>query len=529
MFNSRDSMRVQTRCLTIVWLLLGAVFFQCPVFSQQPRESEQQILQIQQLIAQGDLIGARQMLSAAVKRFPIDAGLDNLRGIVEAQEGNFAAAESSFQSAVRRAPKFTGAYLNLGRLYQERSLADPQAARKALNVYEQVLRYDANHAEANYQSATLLVRQGAYQAALDHLSRLPAKTQHSAPALSISCAAYIGLGDGQRADEAVARLVAHPDFSELDVQTVQTTLTAVNGAPEWLIKLLKGLQQRQQLSPAMTRLLAAAEARINQSPGEPTKPSVPLLLDLARTAHQQRDYKKSLGYLAHARDLEPQNANLHYYFGLVCVNLDLLAEAYEAFGKAVQLEPNHALYNYARGTIAAFRRDPAEAVPYFEKYLQLKPQDPRAKLALGVALFRAKDYEAAAKMLDDAAVHQENAATAHYYLGSIAKQRKQLAEALREFELALKANPEYTDALAELGQYYLLQKNYAQAEQHIRRALTINPDHYAANLNLLTLYTRTKNKNLAEQEKRFAEVQQLRETKAQEFLRIVEVHPFPVP
>src|SRR5215475_4546932 len=107
------------------------------VFSQQTREKERErrILQIQQLFTQGDLAGARKALDEASKQFPADAGLDNLQGIIEAQEGNYAAAERSFNRAVARERKFTGAYLNLGRLYQEHAADDPQALQKSLEVY----------------------------------------------------------------------------------------------------------------------------------------------------------------------------------------------------------------------------------------------------------------------------------------------------------------------------------------------------------------------------------------------------------
>ncbi|MEJ7618017.1 MAG: tetratricopeptide repeat protein [Pyrinomonadaceae bacterium] len=259
------------------------------------------------------------------------------------------------------------------------------------------------------------------------------------------------------------------------------------------------------------------------------RPSVALLLELARVAHQQRDDKGSLGYLAHARDLEPRNASVHYYFGLVCVSSNLIAEARDAFGKAISIEPDNASYNYAMGAVSSFRREPAEAIPYFEKYLRLKPQDPRGKLALGAALFRAKDYHAATKILTEATAHPENATTARYYLGSIARQQGRIDEAVSELELALKAKPDYPDALAELGQCYFMRKDYERAGAQLRRALEINPDHYAANFNLLTLYARAKDERREAQEKRFAEVQQLREEKMQELLRIVEVRPFPAP
>src|SRR5437879_6659047 len=59
-------------------------------------ERDQKILQIQQLIQDHDLAEASRKILEAAKQYPADAGLDNLRGIVEAQQGNYAAAEKSF-------------------------------------------------------------------------------------------------------------------------------------------------------------------------------------------------------------------------------------------------------------------------------------------------------------------------------------------------------------------------------------------------------------------------------------------------
>src|SRR6267378_5375689 len=127
------------------------------------KERDQKILQIQQLIQDHDLAEASRKILEATKQYPSDAGLDNLRGIVEAQQGNYAAAEKSFSQALQREPKFTGASLNLGRLYQESFAADSQARRKALDVYLGVLAYDPKNPEANYQSAALLLEQGKYK------------------------------------------------------------------------------------------------------------------------------------------------------------------------------------------------------------------------------------------------------------------------------------------------------------------------------------------------------------------------------
>jgi tetratricopeptide (TPR) repeat protein len=525
--------------VTFVFFLVFLWSKPVSAFSQQTgeKERERRILEIQRLFGQGDLAGARKLLDEASERFPADAGLDNLQGVIEAQEGNYAAAERSFRRAVTRDRKFTGAYLNLGRLYQERSADDPQALTKALDVYRQVLQYEPANAEANYQSAALLMRKGAYQSSLDHLSRLPAKIQETAQALSISCADYAGLGRGERANEMASRLIAHPDFSEPDVIAILPALTG-GRRDDLSVELLEGLRKRRPLTPALTRRLGLAyELTGNLAESRATlersatgdQPTVALLVDLARVAHKQRDYKGALGYLAHARDLGPNDAGLHYFFGLVCLDLNLVAEARAAFDSAVKIEPENPAYNYALGTASTFRHDPAEAIPYFEKYVRLKPQDARGKLALGAAMVRARQYDAATRMLMEAAKVSETATTAHYYLGCVARQNDRPDDAIRELQQALKANPDYADALAELGQCYLMKREYEQAGKLLRRALEIAPDHYAANFNLLTLYARTKDEREAAQSARFEEVKKLREEKAQEFLRMIEARPYSVP
>jgi len=518
---------------------LAALF--CSTFllagQDQQRARDRTIRQIQRWIEWQDLAGAKKLLDEAAKEFPNDAGFDNLRGVIDAQEGDRKSAESSFSRAVRRSSRFTAAYLNLGRLYQEESASDPKSRQKALDVYARVLGFEPGNEEANYQSAVILLQQGKFQESLAHLSKLPEDVQGQAQALSIFCADYAGSGNRPAADDAASRLLADTEFSEADALQVLPGATA-GKRDDIVVLLLEGLQKRVTLSPPILYALGLAYARTNrladaratlEKSAAGNNMSVPRLLELARIAHQQQDYKGSLGYLAHARDLAPENAGIHYDFGLVCLDLELLAEAGNAFEKAVKLEPENASFNYAMGSVAAFRHDPAEAVPFFQKYLELKPDDPRGKLALGTALFRAKDYEAAVPWLNQAVAASDTATAAHYYLGAIALQQRRLDDAFSQLQSALKAKPDYTNALAELGQYYLMQKDYPQAETYIRRALELDPDYLAANLYLLTLYTRTGDSRREEQAKHFEELQKLRDQKAQDLMRIVEVRPFETP
>jgi tetratricopeptide (TPR) repeat protein len=529
------SFRCVAAALTsIIFLLLATSL--CHSENDVATVRDRTILDIQQLIERGDLASARHSLNEAAIQFPNDAGLDNLLGVIEAQQGHYVLAETSFRKAIQRDPRFTSAYLNLGRLYQENLSADPHARDKALETYERLLSFDSDNAEANYQSATLLLANGKYRESLARLASLPKSTQEEAQALSILFDDYAGIGDRKQTDDVATRLLRSPDFSEADARQILPALR-IGKRGDLIVAFLENLQKQGQLSPDLLHSLGLAyeslgrpsEARATLEQLANDHLSVVLLLELARIAHEQKDYTGSLGYLAHARDLDPKNANIHYSFGLVCLDMDLIAEARNSFEKAVTLEPDNPSYNYEMGATSAFRHDASEAVPYFEKYIKLKPDDPRGKLALGAALFKAKDYDNAGTWLVDAAKSPATATAAHYYLGVLALQEGSLDEASTQLNLALQQKADYPDALAELGHYYLIKKDYVESEKKLQRALAIEPDHLSANFYLLTLYTRTGDPRRSGQSKRYEDLQKLLEEKSREFLRMVEVRPFEDP
>jgi tetratricopeptide (TPR) repeat protein len=491
------------------------------------------ILQIEQLITNGDVDSARALLAKAEREFPADAGLDNLSGVLAAQQHSYADAERSFHLAIQRDPRLTAAYLNLGRLYQENAASDPHATEKALKIYGRVLEYDEGNAEANYQSATLLQQSGQYQQSLFALKRLPSGVQETAQVLSLYCADAAALGKREQAEDALRRLTIRSDFSEADVRQMLPALHA-GKRDDLLVAALEALQQREKLPADLMHTLALsyeATGKLNEARSSLEESategnlSVTLVLDLARVAHKQKDYEASIGYLAHARDLQPADPSIHYSFGMVCLDLELIAEARNSFEKALKLDPENPSYNYVMGVTSSFERDPADAVPYLKKYLELRPQDPRGQLALGAVLFRAKDYNAATPLLSEAVKAPATATAAHYYLGALSLRDGRLDEAADHLRLALKTNPEYADALAELGHYYLLRKNYAESEAQLHHALQVEPDHFSASFYLLTLYTRTGDSRREAQAKRYDDLQKLREQKSREFLRMIEVQP----
>jgi tetratricopeptide (TPR) repeat protein len=463
---------------------------------------------------------ARRELAQALELYPTSPAVYNL--------------ERRFREALLREADYTDARLNLGRLYQENAARFPDAARKALAEYQAILEYEPDHVEARFQSASLHQTLGDFDRSLDDLSRLPPANQERPTALAIRCANHAGRGERSLADEAAAALLRRTDLTALDVRPILPVLAA-HGREDLALRLLEVLRDRRwasaddlkslgllherqgQLAFAREALEAAAAARPE---------SVALLLDLARVAHKQGDLRGALGYLGHARALEPDNAHVHFFFGMVCVDLDLGAEADKSLVEAVRLDPDNPSINYAMGAVASHRKDPGEAIPYFERYSELRPDDPRGPFNVGLAAFKAKDYVAAREKLVPAAERRETAAPANYYLARMAWAELEFEEAERLARRAIEADPDYADPYSELGFVYMRLGEIEKAEQALERCLELDPDHYLGNLHLGMLYARTRDPRGPGQKERFEMLKKERDRRAVDFLRPIEVRPY---
>lgn len=481
-----------------------------------------------------DRPAARLELKRALELYPSSPAVYNFLGVVEAGDGSYEEAELRFREAILRAPQYTDAHLNLGRLYQESAAEDAEAAGKALAAYRAILEYEPDHVEARYQSARLHQALGEFDRSLEDLSRLPPADQERPAALAVRCADHAGRGEVAQADEAAEAMLRRPDLSELDVRPILPVL-ASHGREDLALRLLDvlrtrgwassdDLQRLGVLEERQGRLALAREALEASWRGNPG--SVGLLLDLARVAHKQEDHRGALGYLAHARTLEPDNAHIHFFFGMVCVDLELGAEAYNSLKEAIRLDPDNAAMNYAMGAVAVHRQDPGEALPYFRKYVELRPEDPRGPFNVGVAAFKAKDYATARAELVPAAARPETAAYANYYLARMARAENEFEEALGYAQKAVESDPDYADPYSELGLVYLRLGQPELAETALERCLELEPDHYLGNLHLAMLYARTKDPRHMAQRERFETIKKKRLEEGKEFLRPIEVRPY---
>jgi tetratricopeptide (TPR) repeat protein len=492
------------------------------------------ILAIQDRISSGDLKGARSEITVALKQHARAGGLWNLLGIVEAQQGDNQKAQVDFEKAVRLAPELVGAHLNLARVYQIRSEADPALAAKAMSEYQTVLKLDPGQTEARFQTAALLEWQGSFQSSLEELGRLPEAERSRARALALQCANYGALGRDQEASSAADRLAVAADLSEADVFAALPALEE-KGRDPLVIRLIEdsrkrdiaGAQLLMQLAQAYERSQKFTQARDTLEVVAQISPlSLNLLLDLARLAYKAGDREGALGYIAHARDIEPQNALPHFLFGLISLKVEAYLDARQSLEKAVALEPANPDYNYALGLVALEGHDVSEAIPYFRKFVELRPEDPRGRLGIGIALYYVGKYDEARVEFTAISKSPRLAAPAHYFLGRIAMRDGDDDGAFPELEQAVSAWPDYVEAHAELGLIYVHRSQFDAARRELDIALSRDADSFLANTNLLVLYQRTKDPKSAAQADRVRELEKRREERKELLYRTIEVRPY---
>lgn len=491
------------------------------------------ILQIQGEIQAGRLENAISEIDAALKDNPQDGGLYNLRGIVHANRSEIEAAAEDFARAIRFSPRLASAYLNFGRTCELRNSKVAGELDRAIEQYRRLLKLDPAADKVRIQLAKLLEERGDYEASLQELTRLPPSDRLEGLVVSLQCADLVGLGRPSEADKAAQLLSTTADLDEDIVEAVIPTLLK-HKADSIVILLLSTVNQRQPLSPINLQRLAAAyeqkgqlsDARLTLEKVASDAADPNLLMDLARLAQKQNDFKGALGYLAHARDLKPDYAPIHFFFGVVCIELDLPLEAKKSLQKALDLDPENAIYNYARGSVELQGRSAWDAIPYFQKFVAAKPNDRRGHFALGVAEFASKDYESSGKEMKLAAGGSETAAGAEYFLGRIAKAEADWDGAAEHFKKSIAADPNYAESHAEFGLALMHLGNLVGARKELDQALALKPDSYLANGNLLALFQRTKDPRASSQEERLRQLDVARSEKQELLIRTIKIDPY---
>lgn len=399
-----------------------------------------QLEQAAALVADNRTADAEKKLASILRAAPNEPAALNLLGAIRAQQGRLREAEALFLRAIRGDAKYIGAHMNLAHLYS--MMGQPKTT---ISELKKVLLLDPTNVEALDRLARLLLSQGEIDEGINALEQSQKSQPLSSTLLVLLGDAFLRKGNAGRA-EAQYQLA-------LDQQTDNTDA----------------------------------------------------VLGLAQASQLKGDAKAASLYLTRARKMEAKSADTLYRFALVGLGAGLYEEANGTLLAAIKLKPNEPAYFLALGTTWVKKPDLAEAEQAFRRALQLQPDNPRAQMYLGYALLEQKKYPEARLWLEKSVQKDKTVPETFYYLGQIAQEQNEDERAIEFFKQALALLPSYSFAHAALGASYLRLKNYPLAQQELELSIKLNPNDAKAHYNLAVLFARLKNPQRAQEEMEIVE------------------------
>jgi tetratricopeptide (TPR) repeat protein len=177
-----------------------------------------------------------------------------------------------------------------------------------------------------------------------------------------------------------------------------------------------------------------------------------------------------------ATRLLPQEARAWNHLGLAYHGASRSADAARAYQQALSLDHNLAAAQYNLGCLRLEQGDLNGAITALTTFTGLQPQSDSGWLRLGTACLRAGQYEASERHFNRALQINSKLPEALNALGLVRMQRKNYLEASRQFEAALRLQPNFAPALlnsAIVAHQFL--NNRASALQQYQRYLALKP------------------------------------------------------
>jgi tetratricopeptide (TPR) repeat protein len=156
--------------------------------------------------------------------------------------------------------------------------------------------------------------------------------------------------------------------------------------------------------------------------------------------------REQLRYLAELKRVAPNQARIPFYMGNAMYALGKMDSAKAFFDEAIAADSSFSRAYVNLGLTLDAQRKFFAAEKAFEEAIRWDPKDVLAYCHLGFLNYSRKSYDTAVAYYRKALGIDPNSGQAHYYLGLAFADAHIFKEALREWELVAKSNPE-----SELG------------------------------------------------------------------------------
>lgn len=447
-----------------------------------------------EMMSTGDLVGAEQEARLALRDSSSRPGGWAALGMIRARQKRYADATEFFHTALRLDPRLVDAHLGLGEVDELTGKTE-----QGREEFRSVLRTDPGNRDALFGVAQLESTSENFSASLTAAEPILADLHRSSAGILLLAKDYAGLKQKDPLAALVPSWNVLPQVSASD-STAFSALLAKSGLDQQALSILEKAKASGQVSVELALALAnqyfskgdLSQAFESYEAALSLKPNcVDCLRQLAKIAEQQKDPEKALAYLIKAKREQPEDPEILFAFGKVCLELDLFEDAVPALEKASHSQPENDSYAYVLASAHVSKKEFEAAGKIFERLLQKHPRDPILNYAMGSLLFLEVKLEQAEPYLRKSAELNPDQSAAYYYLGLIAEGKGQDEQALATFKDVLRRDPNYSPAYEAMGRILLKEQNFPEAQQALEKAVLLNPNSVKAHYQLGILLGRT--------------------------------------
>jgi tetratricopeptide (TPR) repeat protein len=396
----------------------------------------------------GQYAAAQQELESLVKALPKDFEVQELLGLVYSAEGQEEKATEPLEQAVRLRPESGPARNNLAT-----NLARRGKTSLAEKEFQKVVELEPESFEANRNLGAFYLRGGRIAAAIPYLEKAQRRNPEAYDNGYDLALAYEEENRLPEARGQIQELLKQKDTAEL-----HNLLAGVEEKARNYVVAVNEYGKAAHLDPTESNLFDwGSELLVHQTPNPaievfsqglkryPSSARVAIGLGLA--FYLQGRYDDSVKALLRGVALDPSDARAYYF----------LSKAYD---RAPSLAD--------------------EVVECFLRYADLRPQDAQATFYYAISLWKGRRSETSPAYLDQvesllkkAIALDPSSPEAHLQLANLYSQRRRFAEAVPEYQEALRLSPNVPDGHFRLGQAYvhLGKKDLAEKEFQLHKQL----------------------------------------------------------
>lgn len=187
-----------------------------------------------------------------------------------------------------------------------------------------------------------------------------------------------------------------------------------------------------------------------------------------------KDYSNAKNSLKSS--IENKDDYLHTYLelGYACSKLNEDDEAISYYQKAIDLDPkNHIGYNGIAEIYRDNKKDPVMAMTWYQKTLAINPNERKANFGMGYCKNSTEKYAEAIPYLKKAIEMEDGYTAAYIELGYSYYKNGSNAEAINNFDQALKLNPQNENARYYKCLVYVSQNDRTNAQKMVDELNTL--------------------------------------------------------